>query len=91
MKAAGSGLTVLAVNVGEARDAVGVYTEELGLRFPVGLDANQSLSGRYRVYGMPTTFFINREGVIDYVAIGARPSTELETRITTLVDANRLQ
>ena len=40
------------------------FTQEQGLTFPTLLDESGVVSKRYRVLGIPTSFFINREGVI---------------------------
>ena len=40
------------------------YTQELGLTFPTLLDEKGGVAQRYRTRGIPTSFFINRKGVI---------------------------
>jgi len=77
------GLIILAINVGEDTAAVQDFVDDFGIEFPVGLDADQSLTKSYRIFGMPTTFFINRQGVIDYVVAGAIREPDLRR----LVDA----
>jgi peroxiredoxin len=52
------------VDIGERRDAVQAYAEERGLTFPILLDESGSVAERYRVPGIPTSFFINRQGGI---------------------------
>jgi hypothetical protein len=43
---------------------VQAYTQELGLTFPTLLDKNGGVAQTYRVRGVPTSVFINREGMI---------------------------
>jgi len=43
---------------------VQAFAQEQGLTFPILLDENGDVAQRYRVPGIPTSFFINREGVI---------------------------
>lgn len=52
------------MDIGEKRKAVQAYTQERGLTFPTLLDESGAVSKRFRVLGIPTSFFINREGVI---------------------------
>ena len=40
------------------------FAQKQGLTFPILLDENGGVAQRYRVRGVPTSFFINREGVI---------------------------
>ncbi len=54
----------MSVDIGEKRGAVQAFTQQQGLTFPTLLDENGDVSKRYRVLGIPTSFFINREGVI---------------------------
>lgn len=41
------------------------FAQEQGLTFPILLDENGDVAQRYRVPGVPTSFFINREGMIE--------------------------
>ena len=57
-------LVVLAVNVRENIDIVQPYLEKGGYDFPVLLDEVGEISATYLVSGMPTTYFINSEGIL---------------------------
>lgn len=57
-------IVVLAVNVMETQEEVKTYVDENGLSFPVVLDEEGMMGSLYLVRGMPTTYFINKEGVI---------------------------
>lgn len=73
------GLVVLAVNTlfqdGEA--AANAFADELGLTFPIAFDRTGEMSDRYRLRAMPTTFFIDRRGVIRGVVLGGPMSEAL--------------
>jgi len=58
------------VDIGERRATVQAYAQERGLTFPILLDENGVVSKGYRVLGIPTSLFINREGVIQDQHIG---------------------
>jgi peroxiredoxin len=58
------------VDIGEERGTVQAFTQEQGLTFPTLLDKNGDVARIYRVQGIPTTFFIDREGVIQTQHIG---------------------
>jgi len=52
------------VDISERWETVQAFAQEQGLTFPILLDENGDVAQRYRVSGIPTSFFINREGVI---------------------------
>jgi len=54
----------LSVDIGERWETVQAFAQEQGLTFPILLDENGDVAQRYRVSGIPISFFINREGVI---------------------------
>ncbi|MCP5305328.1 MAG: TlpA family protein disulfide reductase [Chromatiaceae bacterium] len=67
-------VVVLAVNVGEDRDAVAAFVATLDPPpgFPILLDEHLVTSGPWRVQGLPTTVVVAPDGRIAYRAIGGR-------------------
>ena len=82
------GFVVLAVNNlrQDQRESVEAFTLEENLSFPVLLDISGSVSARYQVSSMPTSFFIDPDGIIREVVIGG-PMSEalLRTRVENLL------
>lgn len=66
------GLVVLAVNTtyqdGEREAAA--FAQEYGLSFPIPLDRTGAVSRRYQLNALPSTYFVDRQGVIRSVIIG---------------------
>jgi peroxiredoxin len=80
------GFTVLAVDVGEGDAQVGAFVDEQGLTFPILLDRDASVSNRYQVRAMPSTFFIDRSGTIHEVTLGGPMSKAfVESQVTGLL------
>lgn len=67
---AAEGLVIVGVDLGEEPAVVQNYVDQLGVDFPIALDRQEQVSRRYRVFGLPTSFFIDRQGVIDYMLVG---------------------
>ncbi len=65
------GLIVLAINVEEDPDTIKEFIEDFGLTFPVLLDTNSGVRLKYNVRGIPATFFIDKNGIIQDIKIGA--------------------
>ena len=79
------GLEVVAVSVDEQRDAAERFLDALELSYTVVWDDGHQLAERYQLEAMPTTFVLDRSGVIRAVHGGFREETKGETR--ALVEA----
>ena len=64
------GLQILAVNVGQSRQHVLELKEEYQLSIPLLMDENRDITEKYGVTGLPTSFFIDQNGVIKEKEIG---------------------
>ena len=64
------GLEIVGVDVQESAEQVRGFTTELGLTWRFVLDRDGKTTDRYLVSGLPTHYFIDREGVIQAVHIG---------------------
>jgi peroxiredoxin len=65
------GLVILAVNRDEESGAVErFFYEELGLSFTPLLDEEARVNDQYRVFNLPTTFFVDGEGIIQGIHRG---------------------
>lgn len=82
------GLEVLAVNATnqDSVDAARAFVQERGLTFPVLLDRAGSVSTAYNLRGLPSSFFIDRQGVIRSVVIGG-PMNEalIQSKVESLL------
>jgi peroxiredoxin len=65
-------VVMLAINVGEDREAVLAFNRDYPIDFQVLLDSYGNISQRWRVVGMPTTFLVNRKGKIIHRIAGKR-------------------
>ena len=82
------GFTVLAVNMTYQDDpsAVMPFVQEQGLSFPILLDETGEIANSYQLRSLPSSFFIDRNGIISEVVIGG-PMAEalLRTRIEDIL------
>ena len=53
------------------------FIQEMGLTFPILLDRDGGVSNRYQLRALPTTYFIDRQGVIRSVVPGGPMSESL--------------
>jgi len=85
-KWADEGLVVLAIAIGESPSRVSEFVKKYGLTFPVLLDTERNVSLEYYVRAIPTTFLIDRDGIIREIKIGAFSSkTEIERSLRKVI------
>jgi len=58
------GFEILAVNLGESKDKVSGFMNEYKLHFPAVLDERQITGSQYNIRAIPTTYIIDRRGLI---------------------------
>jgi len=64
-------LVVLGIDNVEAPTKVRPYVQQMGVHFPILLDEDGSTVERYQVTGLPTSFFVDRSGVLRSIYRGA--------------------
>ncbi|MBI5944709.1 MAG: TlpA family protein disulfide reductase [Chloroflexi bacterium] len=66
------GLVVIGLNLTaqDSKQDAASFAQEVGLTFPIALDLDNSVGTLYRVTALPTSFFIDRKGVIRSVIVG---------------------
>jgi peroxiredoxin len=72
------GLLILGVDFDEPADAVRAFGEELGITFPLLLDPGAEVQRLYRIRGYPSTFVIDREGLLVVEHIGLLTEARLD-------------
>jgi cytochrome c biogenesis protein CcmG, thiol:disulfide interchange protein DsbE len=75
------GLVVLGVNATnqDTSSAAEAFAQNEGLNFPILLDDSGGAGKLYQVHALPSTFFIDRRGIIQQVVIGG-PISEAQLR-----------
>lgn len=81
------GLVVYAVSEDDEKDEIPSFLQRTGVRFPVAWDDGQALGHRYQVQAMPSTYVIDRRGVVRFVHRGFHEGDEqrLESEVQELL------
>lgn len=83
------GFMVLAVNMTYQDNPQSVlpFTRENNLTFPILLEETGEMARKYELRSLPSSFFVNRDGIIQEVVIGG-PMSEalLRTRIESILE-----
>ena len=79
------GFTVLAVNLQEDQSAVAAFMREHQLTFPALLDSDGQISRTYQAVSLPSSFFVDRRGVIRAVYHGPMPRSIIAGTVEQLL------
>ena len=75
------GLAVLAVNVGDTKEIVEAYTKNNVLTFTMLTDEHEKLFKEYQVFGYPTIFILDKNGIVREKILGDIPTEKLQTLV----------
>jgi peroxiredoxin len=64
------GLVLLGISLGEQVPAVKSYVEAARITYRIGMDTSTRIAGLYRINGLPTHFFIDKDGIIRDMQVG---------------------
>jgi cytochrome c biogenesis protein CcmG/thiol:disulfide interchange protein DsbE len=85
------GLAIIGVNLTDDEQLQGVTEEQVrqfvaqyNLTYPIALDRDGSVTNAFRVYPLPTSFFIDAQGRIRYVHVGELTLDDVTARFTEL-------
>ena len=59
-----NGIKIILVDVGESLQSVEKYMDASDISFDIFLDEDSQVANAYKIVGVPTFFFINKEGII---------------------------
>ncbi len=65
------GIILLTINLRETHSEATQYMESNGFSFPVLLDSDGEVSSLYQIIGIPTTFFLDKDGIIQAKKLGS--------------------
>lgn len=73
------GFVVIGLNLTaqDSEQAAADFAKEIGLTFPIALDRDNATGNLYRITALPTSYFIDRKGVIRSVVVGGPMSEAL--------------
>lgn len=78
-----SDLVILAVNLGEDKDTVKSFIDKNNYKFRILLDSDQTVAEQYSITSIPTSFFIDKNGIIVSKKIGAMTYEEMKDYVNT--------
>lgn len=83
------GLLVVAVNQGDSEKEVSVFIHDLSLTFPVALDDDWKVGDLYGIRALPTSFFVDRDGIVRAIVVGALSRSLLESNLRNILPSGQ--
>jgi cytochrome c biogenesis protein CcmG, thiol:disulfide interchange protein DsbE len=79
------GVVVIQVFMDDAAATVSDYASRVGLGYVQVPDPDESLSTEYRILGIPTHFFIGRDGVLQQIKVGTLDRDTIDATLNDLL------
>ncbi|MCL4302068.1 MAG: TlpA family protein disulfide reductase [Anaerolineae bacterium] len=79
-------LVIIGINMttNDTPSQVPAFVAEFGVTFPIVLDETSEVSRAYQVTGLPTSIFIDRDGIVREVRLGAINKAYIEAMLSKL-------
>ena len=79
-KYASSGLSIVGISEDEAddKDKIPGFADTYGAKFTLGWDEDKSVAKSYKPQTMPSSFLIDKKGVVRYAHVGFHDGEEVE-------------
>ncbi len=82
----GNDIGFVAVDVKENRDTVAAFIDDMGLTFPVALDAEGQIAQLYEIRGTPTTVFVAADGTVTARHVGPLDEAAIDNYLGPLLE-----
>lgn len=83
------GFVILAIDLTfqDSIEDVAMFVEEFDMTFPVLLDQDGTVTNeQYRLLGLPMSVFVNREGIVTRLHIGAMTADQVDDFVNELIE-----
>jgi len=82
--AEGGDVVFIGLNLQESEAKVAEFKEQHGVPYPLVMDPNGKVTELYRPVGLPTSWFIDSDGVVRYVHAGPMTTPMLEEALSAI-------
>jgi peroxiredoxin len=86
----GQGLVILGVNLQEGKGIIEPFAQDFGITYPIAIDRTGSVGDKYHLLGLPTTYFVDRNGVIKSEYSGPFLENSNGTNVQGAIDVSEL-
>lgn len=80
----GGAVVIAGIDQAEEAAVVQRFVDEMEITFPIPMDVSSEVGKRYHVSGMPTTYFVDADGIIRHIWMGEMNSITLAEGIAKI-------
>ena len=80
------GFVIIGIESGEPADQVSAFVNEYGLTFPIWLDPGIIALEAFKNWNLPSSYVIDRDGIMRWSFVGAIDQQMLERYVTPLLE-----
>lgn len=84
------GLVIVGVDLQEGKSLIEPFARDFGIDYPIAIDRTGSVGDEYRLLGLPTTYFVDRGGVIRSSYTGPFLQNSNGTNVQGAIDVSEL-
>lgn len=77
----GTSVSFIGVDTNDTKSSASSFSAQTGVTYPLGFDPSAKVASSYGVYGLPTTFFVSRDGRLLGRQVGAMTAVQLKALI----------
>jgi thiol-disulfide isomerase/thioredoxin len=85
------GLVVIGLDLQEGPSLIQPFAQEFGIDYPILVDRTGQVGDKYRLLGLPTTVFIDANGVIQSVYSGPLQGSQNDTDVQDAINQSQLE
>jgi len=85
------GLVIIGLNLQEGKALIKPFADDYGMDYPIAIDRDGEVGDKYRILGLPTTYFIDREGVIRSSFTGPFVEAARGTNVQGAIEQDELE
>ena len=75
---------ILSVNIADDASIGRQFVQHFGVTYMIGLDEHQRVATLYHLEGIPTSYFIDRQGIIRSVVVGPVDEATLQQYVAQI-------
>ena len=83
------GMVIIGINIKESKNVVKKMTDSFNITYPILLDSDGKISEAYNIFGVPSSFFIDKDGIIKDVVLGEMTEDMIVEKIDKLVSISQ--
>jgi peroxiredoxin len=73
----------------EGEETVRKFTDSYKITYPILIDTDGKVSDAYNVFGIPSSFFIDKDGVIRDIILGEMNQDSINNKIEKLISLEK--